>query len=393
MPGRARSTLGPYRDTARGEGIGAGWLALASGDTVSGFPPPPWGMIADDLTGACDAGVAFAHWGFRTVVLPAGASGAAPAFDVVVLPTFSREDAAAEAGRKVAAAREFLAGAGIRLIFKKIDSTLKGNLAAEIEAVLANGDFTAALVSPAFPAMKRTVVDGVLHVGGRAGTRIPPLLADIAQAQCRDAATDQDLHALAEEAIAGGGRVLCVGSGGLAAPMAALLADRFGRTGSKRARPGKGGPALFVIGSEQAATRAQVDYLLRHRPARGLCLAELDRNAATSAFREGAHLVVTLDPSKSSAAEAGRLLVLAAAHLSAGLVVSGGDTAEWVLRAAAISGIELCGEVLRGIPWGEAVTRSGQRWCIVTKAGGFGAEDALAAVADFLSVETSKRDT
>jgi uncharacterized protein YgbK (DUF1537 family) len=350
-------------------------------------------MVADDLTGACDAGVAFARSGFRTVVLPAGRREELSAFDLVVLPTFSRQDAAADARRKVGAAKAFLAAAGIPLIFQKIDSTLQGNLAVEIEAVLAGGAFASALVSPAFPAMKRTVIGGVLHVGGHARQQVPPLLAGVPGARCQDAVSDQDLRALAAEAIAAGGRVLCVGSGGLAAQMAALLAERFGRPGPQPIRPGPGGPALFVIGSAQATTRAQVDYLLRHRKARRLCLAQLDRDAAASAFREGAHVVVTLDPAKSSLAEARHLLASAAEHLARGLVVSGGDTAEWVLRAAQVSAIELNDEVLRGIPWGEALTPTGQRWRLVTKAGGFGAEDALAAVADFLSAETSKRDS
>jgi uncharacterized protein YgbK (DUF1537 family) len=73
--------------------------------------------------------------------------------------------------------------------------------------------------------------------------------------------------------------------------------------------------------------------------------------------------------------------------LAAGLVVSGGDTAEWICRAARVQAIAVKGEMLAGIPWGEAVTRPGGRWCIVTKAGGFGAEDALARASDFLSGE------
>jgi uncharacterized protein YgbK (DUF1537 family) len=352
-------------------------------------------MLADDLTGACDAAVAFALRGFRTAVLPAGVSdgpAAGPAgFEMTVLPTFSR-DAPAEAARaKVEEACRVLARGGIRLIYKKIDSTLKGNLAAEIDAVLACGGFSSGVVSPAFPAMGRTVAGGVLQVGGEpTSLHVPSLLAAVPLARSRDAGSDQDLRELAAEAIAGDGRVLCVGSGGLAAQLAALLAGRFERTASAHALPGNRGPALFVIGSEQPATRAQVDYLMRNRSARGLHLAEVDPGSAAKALREGRHLVVTADPAKSNGAEAGRLLALTAGHVARGLVVSGGDTAEWISRAAQVTTIEIKGEVLRGIPWGEAVTRSGQRWCMVTKAGGFGAEDALAIAADFLMGESSK---
>lgn len=348
-------------------------------------------MIADDLTGACDAAVAFAQRGFRTAVLPASVRAGPPGFEMTVLPTYSRDDSAAEARRKVEAACGFLTGSGIRLIYKKIDSTLKGNLAAEIEAVLAGGGFSSAVVAPAFPAMGRTVADGVLHVAGRATSlHVPSLLADVQKAQSKDAGSDRDLRDLAAEAIANG-RTLWVGSGGLAAQLAALLAERFERTASEYTLPGNRGPALFVMGSEQPTTRAQVDYLLRNRSARGFCLADLDPVKAATAFREGCHLVVIADPAKSNPADAGRLLAVAREHLARGLVVSGGDTAEWISRAAAVTAIELQDEVLRGIPWGEAATSSGQRWCMVTKAGGFGAEDALALVADFLMGEGNRR--
>jgi uncharacterized protein YgbK (DUF1537 family) len=353
-------------------------------------------MLADDLTGACDAAVAFAQRGFRTAVLPAGvsdglATGSA-GFEMTVLPTFSREDAPAAARSKVEAACEALSRGGIRLIYKKIDSTLKGNLAAEIDAVLACGGFSSAVVSPAFPAMGRTVATGVLQVGGKASLlHIPSILASVPLARSKDAASDRDLRELAAEAVAGDGRVLCVGSGGLAAQLAALLAERFRRESAAYALPVRRGPALFVMGSEQQATRAQVDYLIRNRSTRGCCLAEVDPAMAATAFREGRHLVVTADPAKCNDGDAARLLALAAEHLAHGLVVSGGDTAEWISRAAQVTAIELQGEVLRGIPWGEAVTRSGQRWCMVTKAGGFGAADALAIAGDFLMRETSKR--
>ena len=71
-------------------------------------------MVADDLTGACDAGVAFARSGFRTVVLPAGRREELSAFDLVVLPTFSRQDAAADAWRSVAPRAAIMSNAGLR---------------------------------------------------------------------------------------------------------------------------------------------------------------------------------------------------------------------------------------------------------------------------------------
>jgi uncharacterized protein YgbK (DUF1537 family) len=351
-------------------------------------------MIADDLTGACDAAVAFARRGFPASVF-LGGGGLLEAggedwrgVEMVVLSTLSRDDAPSEARCKVEAACRRLTQSGARLIYKKIDSTLQGNLAEEIEAAIVLGGFSVAFVTPAFPAMERTVVNGFLHLEGRATSlHVPTLLAGTPQAQSKDARSDQDLRDLAAAALAGRGSVLCVGSGGLAAQLAALLAERFGRVPVAPILPGPRGPALFVMGSEQPTTRAQVDYLVRNRPATTVALAEVDAAKAQEVLREGRHLVVSADLVQAGAADAARLLEAAAGHLVSGLVVSGGDTAAWICGAADVLAIAVKGEVLAGIPWGEASTGSGRRWCIVTKAGGFGAQDALARVADFLSGE------
>jgi len=124
-------------------------------------------VIADDLTGAGDAGVQFAAAGMRTRTLrgdwmPAHLAGA----EVVVVDTASRGLTAAEAYRRVRAAAERLQEAAVQLVYKKVDSTLRGPLGAEIDAVMDVCRPTMALVCPAYPAQGRTLVDGVLLVGG-----------------------------------------------------------------------------------------------------------------------------------------------------------------------------------------------------------------------------------
>jgi uncharacterized protein YgbK (DUF1537 family) len=51
-------------------------------------------------------------------------------------------------------------------VFKKIDSTLRGRVGAETEALMADRGLSTALLCPAFPAQKRVVVDRVLVVDG-----------------------------------------------------------------------------------------------------------------------------------------------------------------------------------------------------------------------------------
>ena len=124
-------------------------------------------VIADDLTGAGDAGVQFAAAGTRTRTLrddwtPAHLAGA----EVVVVDTASRGLAAADAYRRVRAATARLQEAAVQLVYKKVDSTLRGPLGAEIDAVMDACRLTLVLVCPAYPVQGRTLVDGVLLVGG-----------------------------------------------------------------------------------------------------------------------------------------------------------------------------------------------------------------------------------
>src|SRR5689334_13376282 len=109
-------------------------------------------MIADDLTGACDTGVMFARHGWRTLVLPAFPASSTDA-DLLVLSTDSRADTPDVAAEKTWNGCRFLREQGIRLLYKKIDSVLRGNIGAEVEAVMEQGAHPFAVITPAFPAM------------------------------------------------------------------------------------------------------------------------------------------------------------------------------------------------------------------------------------------------
>ncbi len=131
-------------------------------------PPPQTSLecllIADDLTGACDAAVAFSARGAATEAAldPAGRS---PASEVLALSTDSRDfpdDILTEFMQNLACRVP-----PARVIFKKIDSTLRGNAGAEILAVAAAFACEAVLVTPAFPAMRRVVESGYLCVTGQ----------------------------------------------------------------------------------------------------------------------------------------------------------------------------------------------------------------------------------
>jgi len=130
--------------------------------------PDRWLIVADDLTGAADSGVAFAQRGWVTDVFwgekPPGDDAAVWAFDAD-----SRRCASGEAGsRHRDALRRCLTPD--RLLFKKIDSTLRGQPAAEIAALCATlqefGRATLGIFAPANPAMGRSTRDGYVFVRG-----------------------------------------------------------------------------------------------------------------------------------------------------------------------------------------------------------------------------------
>ena len=126
-------------------------------------------VIADDLSGAGDTGLQFAKRGLRTVVLFDAAASLDPGEDspeVVVLDTDSRQVISAEANRRVREATRCLRRLGAPLVYKKIDSTLRGNVGAEIATLLDAYPGVGCLVAPAFPAKGRTVVGGRLFVRG-----------------------------------------------------------------------------------------------------------------------------------------------------------------------------------------------------------------------------------
>src|SRR4051812_10256876 len=133
---------------------------------------PRFWVIADDLTGALDTAAPFAARGWRTCVVPWPGSSTlatatewqrmAGASDVVVVDTSSRHVAPREAARRVRAA--VTAAQGIRRrrgadayqLYKKIDSTLRGNVAAELAAFRATTGVARLPLAPAFPAQGRT---------------------------------------------------------------------------------------------------------------------------------------------------------------------------------------------------------------------------------------------
>ncbi|HCJ93654.1 MAG TPA: hypothetical protein DHV69_00045, partial [Sphaerochaeta sp.] len=127
-------------------------------------------VIADDLTGANDTGVHFLSDQAAVVVIVDPSSADFDPKDLkaptIVVNTNSRSLSPENAFWAVQESVQKFAFLNPREIFKKIDSTLRGNVGAEIDAVMGASGFRVACVAPATPRNGRTVRDGLCYVNG-----------------------------------------------------------------------------------------------------------------------------------------------------------------------------------------------------------------------------------
>jgi uncharacterized protein YgbK (DUF1537 family) len=124
------------------------------------------GIIADDLTGANDSGVQLIERGITTSVyfdIPKQQSNLE---NGIVIDTNSRALSREEAFTVTKQAGEFLKQAGYVTIYKKMDSTLRGHIGTELEALYETFNPEFVFIAPAFPSLKRTTKDGIHYVDG-----------------------------------------------------------------------------------------------------------------------------------------------------------------------------------------------------------------------------------
>ncbi len=126
-------------------------------------------IIADDFTGALDTGVQFSKKGIETLVTTdrhIDFSLLSEDVRVLALDAETRHIDAREAYEIVAGLARRALRAGVRCVYKKTDSTLRGNIGAELSALLAHCGRDALMFIPAFPKNGRVTQDGVQYVDG-----------------------------------------------------------------------------------------------------------------------------------------------------------------------------------------------------------------------------------
>ena len=392
------------------------------------------GIIADDLTGAMDSSGYFASQGFTTNVI-IDPDFYSPA-DVLAINTNSRVDDTNTANKKVRWAIRTLTG---RIIYKKIDSTLRGNIGAELEVAMEELACEKAIVAPAFPSVGRITINGVLQVDGTRvdetqfardpvspvkESHIPTLLEQSTKRfigcipveainagpellyrkisempqeiiVC-DVTTQSHLTHIAQAAALAKDHWLLCGSGGLAREMLIFLRkatkDKKGRSVSLLS-----GSVLVVVGTRN---QVAVNQLLKIRDEIDLPILKVEPIKPDNVSSSWVQHIVG---EASRLLCQNRLLALSSAFSDyvpsikqllptvmaeivagildnqevAGLFLSGGDIALSVCRRLSTCAILIHGEIEPGIPAGELVGGQGQGIRVITKAGGFGTETAL----------------
>ena len=273
-------------------------------------------IFADDLSGAIDCGIACANAGLSTSV-SLGPPSSELEIDVLSVDADTRSLSAFAAAERLRQLVQVHAADPAVLLFKKIDSTLRGHLGPELGALLevrrAVIEGTVAVMAPAFPIYGRTTVDGMHYVHGRplhetemwksqkmTGEAYIPRMLEASGLSCVplnlamvrnsrtafveavgkaaesgdvlvcDAETDSDLLAIAEAASVLGNRAVWVGSAGLVHQLP--KARGLGVRAKDRAPhlPEPAGSILFVIGSTSDATKQQAVTLLSSSDIHGI---------------------------------------------------------------------------------------------------------------------------
>ncbi|WP_339283609.1 MULTISPECIES: four-carbon acid sugar kinase family protein [Oceanobacillus] len=124
-------------------------------------------IIADDLTGANDSGVQLAKYGLQTSVFFKMDKGNVQSNEAIVFDTDSRAMAPAEAKKLVAKVTRFLLDEGINNIYKKIDSTMRGSIGAELAGMQQELQADFIFIAPGYPSNNRKVIDGYHYLNGK----------------------------------------------------------------------------------------------------------------------------------------------------------------------------------------------------------------------------------
>lgn len=388
-------------------------------------------IIADDFTGANDTGVQLTKRGIETHVVLDGKNINNDSISYV-LDTESRGLSEEKAYESLKEHVDAIFDHEFDLVYKKIDSTIRGNITSELKAV--DQEFKAELIifAPSFPEIGRVTKDGVHFVNGKRITEtefardpLKPVNEDNIQKLLQagfeetvvhhslteirdnnvnfegarihtfDAEENLDLEKIVLFAMNTDKKILWVGSAG----MANIILKVY--------KPYK--PALAVVGSLSEVSRKQIKYAEN----KGTKVLKIDFtdilknenfdkyvNQAVEIFNSGNDLIITSSYNQDDYKETiniGEEMSMGKAEISnlvqdilgqisveiikkvdiSGIFVTGGDTAMGLIENSKADGSQIVEEIMTGIPLMKLVGGDIDGYNMVTKAGAFGNEDSI----------------
>lgn len=335
-------------------------------------------LIADDLTGGNDAGIQFAKCGItaRMALAPDQVAGnvASCGPGMLVVNTNTRNLPDAEAACLLAEVVETLKRetgfAAPEMVFKKIDSTLRGNPGMEIDVLMRGFGFTMTFLAPSYPEQGRAVKHGILLVDNvpvretvfaqdpltpvressvaaivrgqtarktagislstleqgpdRVAAEVSALAARGVELLIFDAMTSEHLAVVAAAGLAMDTRPLFAGSAGLAAALAKLLPGSEKNTLSSGESLAPVEHIFLICGSANRVTHAQT--------------AELE-TAGVSVIRLGDNIFSCADEAQTAASAVLKALGTGAATLAMPLARIGdaGNMSEGLALSGAVA--------------------------------------------------------
>jgi uncharacterized protein YgbK (DUF1537 family) len=397
-------------------------------------------ILADDLTGAADTAVQCVRQGSGAALwLGAGHPELEPGIGVLAVDTETRHRASREAFRQVVSRVQAARAAGVISFYKKIDSTFRGNVGAELEALMQASEAYQLMLVPAYPAGGRTTKGGHQYVHGIplhespfaqdlrgpvTESYIPAILGKQtpfpvhvidraalagfdASTERRsgifvfDAETDDDLIRIGKKIAAGNRLSVLAGTAGFAA----VASELFSLPLAAAARVRLHDRVLIVNGSRNEVSLDQIACSRQTGVFCSFLHSEMIEPGATTADEKDSAIVTTMVqqlnmrgramlsvpfrplPGVTPDACARALGRIAAAVLEqvpdSNLALFGGDTAYAVCKAIGVTLLFPQAEVQPGLTVYTTGRGAGAR-AVMLKSGGFGSKDAIDVIGRYM---------
>jgi len=385
-------------------------------------------IIADDLTGAADTAVQFSKIGIPTAVYLSAEIEFNKFPAVAAVTTESRHCSKDEAYQRVIAITEKALQAGCRRFYKKIDSTFRGNVGAELDALMTAAGVQRGALVAAYPSAGRTTRNGYQYVNGTplhetafardprepaAESFIPAILGAQTSRPVRpagaaggaggdgimvyNAETGADLRGIAAYLDKSGNMDVVAGAAGFAEVLAGYYYSGKIPGGSRKqkSRKSRSAPLFVVNGSLNEVSLNQVEQAKKASVACfSVPTAAMTESFSGSIIRQlqesGCAMLTTraierdAAPSSMYAENMGRIAAaVAAAVPAADMAMFGGDTAFAVCHGLRCTALYPRDEIMPGLtvcaPGGGATDG-----LLILKSGGFGSIDVICIIMEYL---------